>query len=207
MAASTISNFRPASREARIATTSPRDDPYQSLTYDGEAWTWVLEYSDENGSFSMNMWLQYLDATGMPVPDPDNAVSLSFLIDYSGDLNFTEGDTEYIADWVYESAAEVDGLNTMVLTVDWTGSQDYSIAWTSPSSNGNIDYAMTWATGDAGLIVPLDGGCPDGSIHFTYAPYEMDMIFDGSDTASWELYWNDEELVASGTEALDCISD
>jgi hypothetical protein len=35
----------------------------------------------------------------------------------------------------------------------------------------------------------------------------MDMVFDGSDTASWELYWNDDDLVASGTEALECVGD
>jgi hypothetical protein len=192
---------------AAMAPVVTRDDPYQSLTYENGAWTWVYTYSDENGSVSMEMWLQYLNAMGTPVPDPDDAVSMRFLIDFSGDLDLTEGDTHYISSWVYETAAEVTGLNTTVLTVDWTGSQDYSTSWTTPSGTGNVDFAMTWATGDSGLIVPLDGTCPEGSIHFSYAPYEMDMVFDGSDTASWELYWNDDDLVASGTEALECVGD
>jgi len=192
---------------AAMAPVVTRDDPYQSLTYENGAWTWIYTYSDGSGSVSMEMWLQYQDATGTPTQFPENAVSLSYLIDFSGDLDMTEGDTHFIASWVYETAAEVSGLNTTVLTVDWTGSQDYTTSWTNPSGTGSVDFAMTWATGDTGLIVPLDGTCPEGSIHFTFAPYEMDMVFDGSDTASWDLYWNDENLVSSGTEQLECISD
>lgn len=189
---------------ATMAPVVTRDEPYTNLTYENGAWTWIFTYSDDDGSVSMEMWLQYIDATGTPVPDPDNAVSFSYLIDFTGNLDFTEGDSQYISSWVYETAAEVSGLNTMVLTVDWAGSQDYSTQWITPSGNGSVDFAITWATGDSGLTVPLDGSCPDGSIHFTFAPYEMDMLFDGTDTANWELYWNDENLVASGTETLEC---
>ena len=113
------------------------------------------------------------------------------------------GEFHYITSWDYSTDTAVSGLNTEVLQADWSGNQEYSTSWSSSSSNGDVEFSMSWITGDLGMTLPLNGDCPEGSIDFIFAPYEMEMVFDGSSTASWTLNLNDQ-MISNGTEQLEC---
>ena len=90
-----------------------------------------------------------------------------------------------------------------------TGSGGYDIDYhiVGPSYDQTSSYVVDWETVDGGITV-APGGCPSGTIRYTFDPYHLDVVFDGSSTATHTLYNSSGGTVASGsgTYPLSCGS-
>ncbi len=147
-------------------------------------------YIEDLGPYGDNwtgsVWVQYLD-DGTPVQDKELADSIHIVMDltilYSGEGPAVE--------LIIDSDITVTGLGTGTLVAEGSGGYTY---------DSLVNYSATWETvGPDHVQIPEGGGCPTGEIEYTMAPYTMNIIYDGSPTASYTVYDGGGSAVDDGT--------
>jgi hypothetical protein len=122
-----------------------------------------------------------------------------------GDFSYEDDRSALYAHQEFANEATVDGLDSATLTIDGAGGYDFTYEAHSDGNSATLDLSVTWETLGGGISVPV-GGCPTGTIRYHFAPYYVDVVFDGDDTVTYTLYTADGDPVPghSGLETMVC---
>ncbi len=170
-----------------------------------QRWEFHYQWDYQGFHYVWDLSVQYLDADGNPVQHRADATSAHHIMDGSGNYQTTNDGTTITWLGTYHWDVTVSGLHTGTYTA--TGGGTYSADYTVQGGAFNMSrhYVIDWEILDPGLVKPA-GGCPTGTVRFTMAPYVLDVVFDGTDTANWSLKNAGGDVVDSGTRSLDCGS-
>jgi hypothetical protein len=178
-----------------------------SFAWDQETMSWRAEYAyDEAGySFEFVYHVQFLDGQGNPQPSEVGAVAMNYSEDGVGDFVYEDERSSLYAHQEFSNEMAVAGLDTDTYTIQGSGGYDFRYEAHSDGNSATLDLTVTWETLADGISYPVEG-CPTGAIRYHFAPYYVDVTFDGSDTAIYVLYDAAGNPVpgGSGTEMLSC---
>ena len=178
-----------------------------TFAWDAETQSWRAEttFSDDGYSFQFVYHVQFRDSDGTPQQSDVGAVSMYYTDDGVGDFTYEDDRSSLYAHQEFANELTVDGLDTTTLVIDGSGGYDFTYEAHSDGNSATMDLTVTWETLAGGISFP-EGGCPTGSIRYHFAPYYVDVIFDGDDTVTYALYTTDGVPVpgGSGTEMMLC---
>jgi hypothetical protein len=173
---------------------------------DTQRWEASWNYDEGGYSYSWSYSVQYRDAMGDPVQEVGDAVSLQYMQDGDAGYDYDDGQgTAIVWSQLWDNDVTLTGLDTDSRVMQGSGGYDLDYTVTSGENTQSYDLSTLWETQGSGVVYPVDG-CPSGTIRFFFDPYYMDVVFDGSSTASYTLYDGngDEVPGGSGTEPLFC---
>jgi len=164
---------------------------------DEDRWETSQEYGQAGYTWTLDYFVQYLNAGNLPVMDVEDAQSMRY---------WFEGTAEYGAGGVtsrqeHSALLSVVGLHTDTLTV--YGGGDYTVEY---AANGETSlHEAEWALDQDGVVQP-ELGCPAGEVTADLAPYELRVTFDGSESVDYVLVDDESDPVAGGTGSttIDC---
>jgi hypothetical protein len=124
-----------------------------------------------------------------------------------GDMDYAASHSGYdiTYNYVYDYDVTISGIGTALYTMTGSGGYDMDYHIVGAGSNQTYNYDVDWETLEGGITV-APGGCPSGTIRYTFEPYHLDVVFDGTDTAVHTLYNSSGDTVpaGSGTYPLYC---
>jgi len=147
-------------------------------------WEYNYVYDVAGYSYDWLYTVQYLDAGGNPQQEATGASTVASTMTGTGSYDFSQGGYNYVYDMMYEYNTTISGLDTSTYTMTGDGGYDIDYSYTGQGVNQNASYVVNWETLDPGITVPASGGCPTGTIQYTFNPYVMDVVFNGTGTAS-----------------------
>jgi len=170
-------------------------------------WEYHYVYSGAGYDYDWTYTAQYLDGEGTPQQYAAGAATVVHTM--HGDMDFAsnQGGYNVTYDYVYDYDVTISGVGTSLYTMTGSGGYDVDYHIVGPSYDQTASYVVDWETVDGGITV-APGGCPSGTIRYTFDPYHLDVVFDGSSTATHTLYNGSGGVVASGsgTYPLSCGS-
>lgn len=192
--------------------------PTWSLTWDVEAQEWIGRFQDDQmpaSDLHFEHRVQYQDAAGVPLAsDADLATSAdrarhttdaSMFVDLGLSLDdpAVSGTVSMTSVASTTIAGLLEGTDSAVATARYALAVDMTVEHDGETRRQQIDVAM-----DTELdIAVADSGCPTGTARVTYPGYRVDVAFDGTSTATWELRRLPAgTLVQSGAEDLGCAA-
>lgn len=170
-----------------------------------QSWRAETTFSDDGYSFQFVYHVQYRDSQGNPQQSDAGAVTMYYTEDGIGDFTFEDDRSSLYAHQEYENELTIRGLDTTTLLITGSGGYNFIYEVYSDGNEATLDLTVTWETLGNGISFPEDG-CPVGAIRYHFAPYYVDVIFDGNDTVDYTLYTSDGVPVpgGSGTETMLC---
>jgi hypothetical protein len=169
---------------------------------------WEYDYSWSQAGYEYDWFytVQYLDGAGNPQQDADGAASIRHTMDGSGEYSLTQSGTSLDYDFTYIYDMTVSGLGGSTYTMNGTGSTVIDYTYSYQGTTQSADYVMNWSTLDPGITVP-ENGCPSGTIRYDMDPYRLDVVFNGTGTATSTLYDGSGNTVAAGggTHQVGCV--
>jgi hypothetical protein len=171
-----------------------------------EQWEATYTFGDANTSYDWFYSVQYRDLMGDPQQEAAGAESLRYTQDGTVEFLFedTQGGT---IDWtqIWEQDVTLTGLSLAEQLMSGSGSISLDWQYVGTEANQSYDLLMSWQTTGSGLVVSSDG-CPTGTMRFSMPPYQMDVVFDGTATATYTMVDGNGNAVpgGSGTTTLSC---
>ena len=162
------------------------DNKQGSYNWNASEERWESDYMADVGGYSYD-WMytvQYLDGDGNPQQESAGASSLTHSMTGTGGSDINQGGYNIVYDFNYNYSTTISGLGSATHVM--TGAGGYSIDYTYSGNGVNqvADYVVEWETLSPGVSVPATGGCPTGTIQYKFNPFEMDVVFNGTSTAS-----------------------
>lgn len=170
-----------------------------AFTYDqtDRRWEAVSTYDAAGYAWDVEIYVQYLNAGGLPEQDVDDATQMRY--GYTGTAHYNAG--EVTVHQTHDGLLSVTGLggapsDTLTVfgggefTMDYTRTEDGAVVTTR--------HDATWDIDNDGLSLP-GTGCPLGEVVTDFAPFELFVNYDASSTVSYELFGGDADPVAEGT--------
>jgi len=171
-----------------------------------QRWEYDYMYNYAGYTYDWLYTVQYLNSTGDPQQEAAGASSVVHTLNGTGSYGVTQDGYTIDYDYVYEYDTTIAGLGGSTYTM--TGNGGYSIDYTYSGQgvNQSADYVVSWTTLSPGITIPANGGCPTGTIRYTFNPYSMDVVFNGSSTATVSMTdgGGSPVTVNPNTYALSC---
>lgn len=173
----------------------------------GDYWEARLILSDDGLYLNLYASVQFQDNQGQPIRQSDGADRMIYSESATLGVDQTEGDEHTVINIQGSAELVLSGLQTTTWNLMGTCSQDIEYTYDSPERTESLDTTISWEILPDGLSLPIDG-CPSGTIRYSLPPYRLDIVFDGTDTASYTLYDAQDNIIpeASGTESTYCGS-
>jgi hypothetical protein len=160
-------------------------------------WEWHYIWDQTGYDYDWFYTVQYLDAQGTPQQQPTGAATIAHTMNGTGDYHQESDGTVVDYNYAYTYSVSTTGLGTEALRMAGTGGWDFDYAWSNGSQSQAYSYEIGWQTLDDVITIPL-GGCPTGTIRYTFAPYHLDIVFNGTSTAVATLYDGNGSIVTAG---------
>jgi len=153
-------------------------------SYNEEAgrWEWHWVYDEADYVYDWFYTVQYLDENGQPQPGAAGASSFRHTMEGTADYDVTEDDYHLVYSYSYNYDTTISDLGSDALTMTGGGGYDFDYRYTGNGVDYDYSYVIAWETVGDGIVYPA-GGCPSGTIRYTFAPYTMDIVFDGTAVA------------------------
>ncbi len=171
------------------------------FVYDETRDRWEADSSQGPAGYSwaLDVFVQYLNAGGLPEQDVDDAVQMRF--GYTGTARYDAGGV--VIDQTHDSIYSMSGIDAAPGTPrsifgDGEYTMDYST--TGSGTTTTTRHKATWDIDNAGITM-TETGCPTGTVIFQFDPFELRLVFDGSPTATYTLLNENNNTVAAGTGA------
>lgn len=170
-----------------------------------ERWEATATYDQLGYAWNLDLWVQYLDAGGLPEQDVDDAERMR--MGYSGNAHYAAGGV--VIDRMHDATFSIINLvNTPELPQTVFGGGSWTMDYTRPVEGETVTthHEVNWEIDDeAGIQLP-DLGCPLGSVTFDFDPYELRLEFVGTASANYVLVDAENDPVAegTGTTTLNC---
>lgn len=178
-----------------------------SFSYDEDDQHWIatMTYDQDGYTYAYTYTVQYRDAMGQPQQEAQGAASMRYTQDGTSLFNFSGDGYVLVMSYDFDSDVTASGLGTGALLVDGGGGYDLDYDVTSDGRREQLAFSASWQTLGDGVSYPTDG-CPTGTMRYSFAPYRMDIVFDGTSTAAYTLHDGAGSQVpeASGTVELYC---
>lgn len=147
-------------------------------------WEYDYVYTVAGYSYDWMYTVQYRDGSGTPQMDVAGASSVAHTMNGTGTYSSNQGGFDIDYDYVYEYDTVITGLGGNTYTMTGDGGYSFDYTYSGSGVNQSSSYQVDWTALSPGVMVPANGGCPTGTIRYTFTPYTMDMVFDGSSTAT-----------------------
>ena len=190
-------------------------EPSWSLEWDAANQEYVGTFAyDDPPAFVFDLVhrVQYRDAQGQPQGFAQHSADKTDGARYRAtaalaiDLGAaSEGEATGTMVASYEADTTIAGLLSGSYTAVGTGTYDVDVDVTATSEGQTQSLQM-----DVSMSYELDiavsaGGCPTGTSTIVFAPYRLDVTYDGTATATWTLSrTTNGEVLLNGAETLSC---
>jgi hypothetical protein len=168
--------------------------------WNAETMRWEYRYLDDETDYDYD-WtytVQYRDSDGVPLQFPTGAALLHHTMHGTMDYASSQSGYNLTYNYMYDYDVTITGLGTSLFTMAGSGGYDIDYQYVGNGVNQDINYAVDWETLGGGITV-APGGCPSGTIRYTFAPYHLDVVFNGSSSATYTLYDGGGGTVAAGS--------
>lgn len=171
----------------------------KAYAWNAETQQWEYHYVYELAGYQYDWFLavQYLDGAGNPVMESVGATSARHTMTGVADYSVNQAGFNLDYSYTYEYDVTLAGLGTDTVVMTGNGGFDLDYTYSGQGVNQTATYALVWQTQGDGISYPT-GGCPTGTIRYAMDPYYMDLVFNGSGTATSTLYDGGGNAVAGG---------
>lgn len=172
-----------------------------------QRWEYNYVWSDSGYDYDWLFTVQYL-ASGTPQQDEDGADAINHTMHGTMDYEDSQQGADIVLHYIYDYDVTITGMSTRsVLTLEGGGYFDIDYTYSFGGINQSYNYVANWETvGPNHIQAEENGGCPTGTIRYSMDPYYLDVVFDGSSSATATLYDGNDAVVpgGGGTYSLNC---
>lgn len=161
-----------------------------------QRWEWDYSADEEGYVYDIFYTVQYLNGS-IPQQSPIGADTVHH--NMIGTMNFDISDEGYhiVYDYMYAYDTIVTGLGTETYTMMGSGQHQVAYDYTGEGYSESANYTASWEILDDGIQVGA-GGCPAGTIRYTFGSFYTDVVFNGTGTVTYTTYNGAGGVVAGG---------
>lgn len=169
-----------------------------------QRWEWHYISDEEGYLYDLIYTVQYLNGN-TPQQEALGASSVHHTMIGTGAWDFSSDGYNFVYDFSYVYDTTITGLGTGAYVMMGSGTYDIAYQYTGDGGNQSANYTSSWEILGNGITVTA-GGCPNGTVRYQFGSFHTDVVFNGTNTATYTTYNGSGGVVAAGggTEWIGC---